>query len=283
MSKKHLLFIFFASLFFCCKAQITNDGLGARGLAMSNATITNADVWSVNNNIAALADYNDSEVGVGFNNRFGVGGFNTISMVGAHHTDMFSAGLSVKRFGDNLYNESIIGIGGAHKIDFVSLGLKANILQVAIDELGSKTNVAFEFGGLVHINDEITIGANVFNINQAKMAAYNDERFSTVLKAGLTYKPTDKLSATIETEKDVEYKHTVKVGLEYFIIEKLAVRTGFSTLNYNASAGLGLILNKFNFDYAFSYHTLLGVSNGLSINYLIKKGEKNSEAENLLE
>ena len=118
-------------------------------------------------------------------------------------------------------------------------------MQVAIDELGSKTAVALEFGGLVHVNEELTIGANIYNINQAKIATYNDERFSTVLKAGITYHPFEKLFATIEAEKDVEYKNNVKVGLEYFVIEKLAVRTGFTTLNQLASFGLGLRLVRF--------------------------------------
>lgn len=274
MNKISFLSFLFFFLNTALQAQITNDGIGARALGSSNASITFSDVWAVNNNIAGLAEFDKTEVGAGFNNRFGVGGFNTMSVVAAHKLNIGTAGISLKRFGDNLYNESIIGVGAAHKLDFVSLGIKANILQVSIQELGTKTAIALEFGGLVHINDEITIGANIFNINQAKMADYNDERFSTVLKAGLTYHPTEKLFATIETEKDVEYKHTVKVGLEYFIIEKLAIRTGFSTLNQQASFGLGLELNKFNVDYALSYHNQLGISNGISLSYIINNSKE---------
>lgn len=277
---KNILYLFvFCFVSLNIEAQISNDGAGSRALATSNASINISDVWAINNNIAGLAEFKGTQIGSGFSNRFGVGGFNTMSFVAAHELNTGTAGLSIKRFGDNLYNESIIGLGAAHKVDFVSLGLKANLMQVAISELGSQMAVALEFGGLVHVNNEITVGANIFNINQAKMAVYNDERFSTVLKAGVTYQPSDKLFATLEAEKDVVYKHNVKVGVEYFVIDKLAVRTGFSTLHQSASFGFGLILNNFNVDYAFSYHNLLGVSNSLSLNYIIKKSTNTTENE----
>jgi len=274
MKKISFIVVLLSALLTTTFAQLTNEVVGARAIGSANASINYTDVWAAHNNIAGLAEFKGTQVGAGFNNRFGVSGFNTMSLAAAHQIGETTTALTIKRFGDNLYNESVIGIGAAHRLDFVSLGLKANILQVAIDELGSKTNVALEFGGLVHVNDEITVGANIFNLNQAKIANYNDERFSTVLKAGLTYHPSDKLFATIEAEKDVEYKHNVKVGLEYFVIEKLAVRTGFSTLNQNISFGLGLKLNKFDIDYALSYHNQLGVSNAISLGYIINKGKE---------
>lgn len=262
-------------------AQLTNDANGARALGSANASINYSDVWAAHNSISALAEFEGTEVGVGFNNRFGVDGFNTMSIAAAHQLKTGTAALSVKKFGDNLYSESVIGLGYAHKLDFVSLGFKANLLQVAIDEIGSRTAIALEFGGLVHLNEELTVGANIYNINQARVYKdiedkdfSNDERFSTVLKAGVTYHPFEKLYATIEAEKDIEYKNNVKAGLEYFVIEKLAIRTGFSTLNQLASFGLGLKLNQLSVDYALSYHNQLGVSNGISINYLIKKSNK---------
>ena len=238
MNKISLFFILIISV--SSFAQLTNEGIGGRALGTANASITYSDVWAVHNNISALAEFEGTEVGVGFNNRFGISGFNTLSVAAAHQLSKGTAALSVKRFGDDLYNESVVGLGFAHKLDFVSLGFKANLLQVAIDELGSKSAVALEFGGLVHLNDELIVGANVYNINQAKIAVANDERFSTVLKAGITYHPFEKLYTTIEAEKDVEYKNNVKVGVEYYVIEKLAVRTGFSTLNQLGSLGWDL-------------------------------------------
>jgi len=279
MKNKGFIFVILSVLIHSAFSQLTNEGVGARAIGSSNASINYTDVWAAHNNIAALAEFKGSQVAAGFNNRFGVSGFNTMSLAAAHQIGVTTTALSLKKFGDDLYNESVIGLGAAHRLDFVSLGFKANILQVAIDELGTKTNVALEFGGLVHINDELTVGANIFNLNQAKIANYNDERFSTVLKAGITYHPSDKLFATVEAEKDIEYKHNVKLGLEYFVIEKLAVRTGFATLNQNVSFGLGLHLNKFDVDYALSYHNQLGVSNGISISYLIRQGKTEDTIE----
>ena len=58
------------------------------------------------------------------------------------------------------------------------------------------------------------------------------------------------------------------------MIEKLAVRTGFSTLYNQASFGLGLKLSKFNLDYAIAFHQRLGTSNNISLNYVIRNSQK---------
>lgn len=267
---RYTLFICFLFSVVLSYAQITNDGTGARAIGLANATATSTDLWAVHNNIAGLAEFSGTQAGVAVQNQFGMEGFNRISLTAVHQTDFATAGLSVKRFGDNVYNETVIGIGAAHTIDFVSLGFKANVLQVNISEIGTKQAIALEFGGLIHLNDELTVGANIYNFNQAKLATFNDERFSTVLKAGISYQPNEALQLTLETEKDMEYKHNVKVGVEYFVIPKLAVRTGFSTLTNSTCFGVGLRLTKIDVDYGVAMHTQLGFTNAITINYRIK-------------
>lgn len=260
-------------------AQLTNSVSGARSAGMANASINLTDVWAIDNNVAGLSEAEGTNIGVFTQNRFGMTGFNTVSFVGAHELEFGSAGISMKRFGDDLYNETSLGLGFAHKLDFISLGAKLNLLQVSIQELGSKQSVALEVGGIVHVNDELVFGLNIYNFNQAKLATYNDERFSTVLKAGVTYHPYEKLYATIETEKDTEYKHNVKAGVEYYVIDKLAIRTGFTTLNRLSTFGLGLKLTKFQVDYAINYHSQLGISNNLSLNYIIRNNKSSEPIE----
>ena len=44
-------------------------------------------------------------------NRFGMSDFNTVSFAAVHELNFGSAGVNVKRFGDELYNETSIGFG----------------------------------------------------------------------------------------------------------------------------------------------------------------------------
>lgn len=271
---RKLLFILLFSVFgLKSYAQLTHVGVGAKSLGMANTTVTISDVWSAHNNVAGLATLEDNSMGVYFQNRFGVSGFNTVAFAGALKTKYGVGGLSLQRFGDALYNEQIIGFGYANKLDFVSLGLKVNLMQVTIQELGTRSVVTFDFGGIVDLTDKLKFGANIFNMNQAKMNDYEDERFSTIMKAGFSYRPFEKLMINIEAEKDPEYKANTKAGLEYWIVDKLAFRTGFSTLYRASHFGLGLKLRTFDIDYSLSYHNQLGVSNHFSVNYNLKKSE----------
>ncbi len=71
----------------------------------------------------------------------------------------------------------------------------------------------------------------------------------------------------VETEKQLYLPADFKAGLEYRILEKLALRSGFSTLARSATFGAGFRARAFEVDYALGAHTALGVSNHLSIAY----------------
>ena len=134
-------------------AQNDNPPVGARAVGMGNASATVADVWSLTNNVAGIAELKDPEVGAYAENRFLMRGFTTVSALGVFGFDKYgTAGLELYRFGDDLYSEQRIGLGFGHKLGFVSLGLKADLLQVSFQddgtgESGSRKAVALSFGG----------------------------------------------------------------------------------------------------------------------------------------
>ncbi|HSI89535.1 MAG TPA: hypothetical protein VK927_00390, partial [Adhaeribacter sp.] len=66
---------------------------------------------------------------------------------------------------------------------------------------------------------------------------------------------------------DIELAANFKAGLEYRVIEKLSLRTGFSTLNQSASFGIGFRAGSFQIDYAATSQSRLGFSNHVSVGY----------------
>src|SRR5688500_9814606 len=201
--------------------------LGARAAALSNASVGISDVWSLHNNVSGIARLEKPELGVFAENRFGMKAFSTVALVGAMNLSSNSGiGVQLFRFGDKLYNEQRLGIGFAHQLGQVSLGLKADLLQVHVEEFGSKRVVAFSFGGQSEVVPGLVFGAHVYNLNQAKLAEFEDERVPTVMKAGISYRPGKKVMLNVETEKDLELDADFKAGLEYQMNEKLALRTG---------------------------------------------------------
>ena len=237
MNKNVLLILTFCLISLTAKAQSGGNTFGARSAGMANSSVTLSDEWANFNNIGALAGVDKQYAAFGYANRFGVEGWNTI---GASFVSPMSfggvAGLGVWRFGDNLYNENRVSLGYSHKLYGVSLGVQANYFAVSIEGLGTKQMLILEFGGLVQLSEKLFMGLHIYNFNQAKLSDFEDERVPTTMRAGISYRPVEKLLVNIETEKNMDYDPSVRVGVSYELFaEKVFVRTGISTqpfINY---------------------------------------------------
>src|SRR5687768_4610889 len=101
---------------------------GARAGAMSGAALTLADVWAVTNNIAGIAQLKKTALGAYAENRFNLKAFTTVGFLGVLPVmPGTGVGLEFSRFGDEIYNEQQLGLGVAHQLGPVRLGLKATV------------------------------------------------------------------------------------------------------------------------------------------------------------
>ncbi|MFN0048807.1 MAG: hypothetical protein ACKVOU_06775, partial [Cytophagales bacterium] len=186
-------------------------------------------------------------------------------------------GLGLYRFGNDLYNETRLSLGYAHNIMGVNLGLQAEYVQVAISEWGSKGNLVINFGGQVQIINNLRFGAHIYNINQAKIATYQDERIPTIMKAGVSYIPIKRLSLNAEVEKDIEKPLKVKAGVEYGVIEKLYFRTGINVNPVKYYFGAAFITKSLAIGYAISIHEQLGLSHAFSVGFIFNAAKESSQ------
>lgn len=250
---------------------------GGRAAGLGTASTTLSDVWAVGNNVAGLGQLTRPEVGVYAGNQFFIRELSNAALAaavplgrqpeGAKAARNGVLGVELQRFGGKLYSEQRVGLGYGYRLGLVSIGARADVLQVSIEGLGSRRVVAASLGGQAEvIPQKLTFGAYLYNLNQAKLAQYQDERVPTVLRAGLSYRPATKVLLLVETEKDVEQSADFKAGLEYQLIDAVTVRAGFATLSEQATGGLGLRLGRLRLDYAAGYHNVLGLSQHLSLN-----------------
>lgn len=259
--------------------------IGARAIGLGNTAVTIKDSWAVFNNISGIADLKQTQAGLFFENRYGNAAFNTIALTAVQPFGKYgTGGLGVFRFGNLNYNHLRISFGFSHKIEWVSLGLQVEYAQTNISEVGTRNNLIFNFGGMAQITSKLRFGASIRNINQAKIADYQDERLPTVMKIGLSYQPYEKLFLNIEVEKDVILKPKYKLGIEYAIIEKFKARTGINIEPFTAYFGVGYSVHNFQLDFAMTYHERLGFSNGISLNYAFGRKQEtfNKEQKNSL-
>ncbi|MBC7920117.1 MAG: hypothetical protein H7Z75_03420 [Ferruginibacter sp.] len=244
--------------------------IGARSLGLGNAAVTLSDHWSLFNNVGGLAGTDRTAEGrrtvmSSFSGPYGVAGLSVVAVGAVLPTRYGTFGVGVQRFGDELHHEHLVGLAYSHRLENVSLGVKINYVQIATRGLGSRGAVAIEFGGVVQLLPELRFGAHLYNLNQAKLAAYGDERLPTLMKAGLSYQPGKQLMMNAEVEKDVDFPAVFKAGLEYEIVKKVHLRTGISAKPFTNHFGVGLLHRNLHFDYALTTHPQLGFSHHLSL------------------
>jgi hypothetical protein len=185
------------------------------------------------------------------------------------------ASVGIFRFGDDLYNEQILSTGFGNKFGIASLGFKANYIQYQASGFGTHSAVSLDFGGLAQLTDQLSIGAYITNLNQAKISTdYDSERLPTRLTAGLTFKPKENLFITTEIDKDIDYEATWRTGLEYSFKEKFFVRTGFNMNPQAGFFGLGIKKKRVKADYALQFSSLLGASHQASASYTFYRDKK---------
>lgn len=257
-------------------------GLGGALSGMGNTGLTQADGWSLFNNIGALAQTQDWTGMVGVENRYTQAGLFSLGAGFVGETPFGGmAGISALRFGDNLYNEQAIGLGYSHKISGVSLGVKVNYLQLAMEGLGSRQAIALEFGGVAQLTKKLKLGMHIFNLNQAKMADFEDERIPTIMRAGVSYSPSKRVHVNIETEKDADYPAIGRAGIAYDLVDAITIRTGLETDPFIGTFGITFRSKKLHIDYALQTHPQLGLSNMLSMSFLFKERAQKSKAQQL--
>lgn len=256
-------------------AQADNALVGARATGMGNASVTMTDAWSILNNIAGMTGMEQTTAFATYENRFGFAPFQTLGIgaVAPLSSTGGVVGASISRFGDELYNELKIGIGYAHKIDMVSLGLKINYLQVYLQDLGSRGSFVFELGGLVDLSPEISFGASIYNFSQSSFTSEfaEDEPVPVIMKAGLSYTPSEVLLMILEVEKDIDYPASIRAGLEYQIIKGIYGRTGIRTAPFDLHFGGGISVKKWIIDLALTTQNNLGTSYTFSLGYQLGK------------
>jgi hypothetical protein len=267
-------------------AQLESYTMGGRGWGIGNATATLSDEWAIFNNVGGIGQMEKFSAMFAYDNRFGLTEFQTFGLGFVAPIRWGVAGLSVDRFGDDLYNETKIGLGYAYRWDKVNFGLKANYAQISFADLGSKSTFILEFGGQVQLSKTIRFGVHIYNFSQALLKDDNGEEYKipTVIKGGLAYSPLENLLVAIETQKDLDLPAEVRAGVEYGIWKYINLRTGIQvrgkssneTQSVSGHFGLGFKLKQYRFDYALGTQSDLGLMHHVSFAVQFGKVPKKS-------
>jgi hypothetical protein len=284
--KRYLLVLFLSFGFTPAVVYAQGNGPaahGARAVSLGNAATTLAnEVWATANNAAGLGSITQPGAGIYFENRYLIQSLNVAAVAIALPLGEIEPaaaslpararrgvlGFEAQRFGGVLYSETRVGAAYGYRLGVISVGGRLDMLQVSLQDLGSRRVAVASLGGQATILPQrLSFGMYLYNISQAKLADYQDERVPTVLRAGLAYHASKQVLLVAEAEKDVEHGAGLKAGLEYLPTPVVAVRLGYTSLSQQTTGGVGVRAGDFQFDYAAGWHSALGLSQYISINW----------------
>lgn len=257
--------------------------MGTRAWGMAQAVVAQSDRYALGNNIAGIATQREGSVFSSYDSYYDFQGVGTLGFGAVVPLrDQLAAGILVQRYGDQIYNEVSVGLGVAHRINRISLGLKADYRQIAVNANSvslSRKAFVVEMGGIAQLSSTVFLGAHAYNLTQSIFTGEGSEGLPTVLKTGLTYIPTKSLRLSGEFVKNTDYPASLRAGLEYEAIPHLFFRTGIASKPYTNHFGLGYAGGSFSVDYAASSHPQLGWSHHVTLAYVWKKAEEIKKVE----
>jgi long-subunit fatty acid transport protein len=246
---------------------------GGRSRAMGDASVTLQDVWAYHHNPAALSNLKQFGIGISYENRFLLKELQTQSLSMALPLKKGVLSFGAQSFGYTQFRTLKAGIGYSLKLsDIFSVGVQMNAHQIRIGQgYGNSIKATGEAGMLAEITPKWNVGFAVVNFTRTQISAYQEDRLTTVLRIGSSYRFSDRLLTCIEGEKNIEYGFRGKAGVEYMPMKNFHFRAGFATQPIEINAGVGYAFKGLYFlDFGSAFTQQLGWSPNVSFTYKMK-------------
>jgi hypothetical protein len=255
------LLIVLASL--TVQAQSVSTLMGARSNGIGYASAALADGFALLNNVAGMATLNQPGCVAAYNVAAALPGANRAAFAITAPVKTGVAGLSLFRFGDNVYNESVLSAGYGNKFGLASLGVRINYIQYQAEGFGTKGVFTVGMGGIAELTPQFSVGAYITNLNRPEISVDGD-KVPALLNAGIAFTPTHNVLIAAEVQKNLDYEATWKAGLEYAFHQKFFARTGFNIKPNASFFGMGFKSSRLTLDYAVQYSSLFQFSHQAS-------------------
>jgi hypothetical protein len=246
---------------------------GGRSRAMGDASVTLEDVWSYHHNPAANARLKQWGVGVSYENRFLLKELQTQSFAWALPIKKGVLSVGAQMFGYTQFRSIKSGVGYSLALtDLISIGTQINVHQIRLGQgYGNTLKATGEAGILAKIKEGWNLGFSVYNFSRTLLSPYQEDRLTTLMRLGTSYRFSEKLLVCAEAEKNIDFPLRGKMGLEYQPMKVLAFRTGFSTNPIELDAGMGYCHKElFYLDLGSSFNQYVGWSPNISFTYRLK-------------
>ncbi len=260
-------FKIFSLLFLLLSLNFAQINPGARQISIANSDVAlSNDVFSIYSNPSGVAQMNWREIGLFYSPApFGLKELANGFIGYIEPMELFNLSLGAMTYGFDLYKENKISIDLAKNFsNNLFVGLMTNLNFLSIKNYGSDLSVSFDLGLLTYLTDEIRFG---FSYKNFTLSTYGESKnqIPTVFSAGISYSLLENSNINFAVEKDLDLPVSLRMGVEYLLLEYIAVRAGFSSAPEKFTFGLGIIYSFLEVDYAIFNHQDLGLTHQVGI------------------
>lgn len=234
-------------------ASAKNNGLGSVQVSLHdiNGMMANPASSSGVKKFGALVSVQD---------RFVIQDIRSAHALAAYTFDGGSVGIGLSYQGFEYFKDQGVFLNYSRRIlENLYVGTNLHFREIQISEHGSTNWFTFQLGIYVPLSDDWNISASIYNPLSVKINEVDTD--VTMISVGLQFSPSEKTNLFIEVDKDVDFSPNLKIGAEYFPLDQLCFRVGYSSQPSSVYLGFGYFLaNRISIDIASSYHNHLGYS-----------------------
>ena len=257
-------FVFYSKGYSICD----NNQVGAREVALGNASVAIISPFSVFHNQAALARLKNISIAIDYRQPYLIGGFGAKALALVIPTAVSNFSISMQQTGIPGYNESRFGLSMARTLgNRVSAGIQFNYFMIDFPEQGSSRGTfLIEFGMLYQTSANLSIGLHIFNPSRGSIESLNfKSELPVSATAGIALKPSANLVFVSAVAFCLDNPLNVRMGIEYQFSDCFFLRGGLSGKPVRHSAGLGFKNRNFSVDFAIVHHETLGYTPSISL------------------
>lgn len=251
--------------------QINIENIGALSGQIANASVTQQNVWSVNNNPSTLVfAENQSAFGLnvqqhGLITELNCYNFNYYNQFKSNHV----IGLNFSTRGNSDLNISSLGLCYAIKLNnYTSIGSKINLLRFQYGDIYGINHLLFADLGIYHsLNSEWEFGFSIKNITQQSLSSNIQESINGFIEVGSNYMPNAYQSFIFNISLSLYSSINYKFAYHHQLFKNFSLGLGYQTLFNQFSWGFSLYSSLLNFGFSSNFQPLFGFNNQIDLIY----------------
>lgn len=252
-------------------AQFDFPPSGGRSAAMGGASVVLDDGMSAMGNIVALGEMDRAMLALSARQSVGVDGMGYATIGGVKPVGFGALAALLDYFGNSDYNEERLSLAYAIPMGHaVSFGVAFHYLHSGTSDpyYDPLNRLTFSTALRYSPSKTLVVGFKAFNPVAIESDGNGSPRIPAVFNFGVSYWLLDDLLAVGEVEKNLYQRATLRFGLEYSVQEMYFFRVGINTQPAIYTFGIGAKFKDFGVDLAAQFHSALGLTPQLSLQYM---------------